>query len=403
MTTDAAGTRSAASTYASVGNGVTTVPDEPEEPESPVEPEPQEATEYGFVSVPGNFNSAVGCPGDWQPDCANVQMEKVDGIWRLTLAELTAGSYNFKIATEKSWTENYGAGGVANGGDIALTHAGGAITFYFDPRTKNIRTTADGPIVTLAGSFQSELGCAGDWAPSCLAAMMFDRNADGVFQFTTDDLPTGSYAVKVTHGLSWDENYGVGGAPGGGDISFTASAGEIVAFLYDIESHVLTVQTANPPLAGVGELRAHWIDADTIAWPSDLGSTAAGATWQLYSSADATLAVTDGEVTGGDPIDLTVIETGLTDAQKQALPGPVVVHRASRRRGHGCRCPAHGAAGGRAAGAATPSPASPACRSPACSTTSTPRPWPTCSSASAGRATSPRSASGLRPPSPRRC
>ena len=320
VSTDAAGTRSAASTYASVGNGVTTVPDEPEEPESPVEPEPQETTDYEYVSVPGSFNSEAGCPGDWQPDCANVQMEKVDGIWRLKLENLAAGSYMFKIATEKSWDENYGAGGVQGGGDIPLTHAGGEITFYFDPRTKNIRTTADGPIVTLAGSFQSELGCAGDWAPSCLAAMMFDRNADGVFQFTTDDLPTGSYAVKVTHGLSWDENYGVGGAPGGGDIAFTATAGEIVAFLYDIETHILTVQTSNPPLAGTGELRAHWIDADTIAWPADLGSTAAGATWQLYASADASLAAADGEVTGGDPIDLTVIDGGLTDAQKETFP-----------------------------------------------------------------------------------
>ena len=62
VSTDAAGTRSAASTYASVGNGVTTVPDEPEEPESPVEPEPQEATPYTYVSVPGSFNSEVGLP-----------------------------------------------------------------------------------------------------------------------------------------------------------------------------------------------------------------------------------------------------------------------------------------------------------------------------------------------------
>ncbi|HEY5874045.1 MAG TPA: pullulanase-type alpha-1,6-glucosidase, partial [Ilumatobacteraceae bacterium] len=291
---------------------------------SPVEPEPQEATEYGSVSVPGNFNMRAGCPGDWQPECANVQMEKVDGIWRLTLKDLAAGSYMFKIATENSWDENYGAGGVQGGGDIPLTHAGGAITFYFDPRTKNIRTTADGPTITLAGSFQSELGCVGenngDWLPSCLAAMMFDRNADGVFQFTTDDLPTGSYAVKVTHGLSWDENFGVGGAPGGGDIAFTASAGEVVAFLDDIETHVLSVQTSNPPLAGTGELRAHWIDADTIAWPADLGKAAAGASWQLYASADAELAAADGEVTGADPIDLTVIDGGLTEAQKASFP-----------------------------------------------------------------------------------
>jgi pullulanase-type alpha-1,6-glucosidase len=325
ITTDAAGTRAAASTYASVGNPVTTtVPESPEEPELPIEEEPQVADEYGSVSVPGDFNDEVGCAGDWQPECENAQMTLVDGIWTLTLDDLAAGTYAYKIATDKSWDENYGAGGAPGGSDITLTHAGGKITFYFDPRTKNIRTTADGPIITLAGSFQSELGCEGanegDWLPTCLAAMMFDRNADGVFQFTTDDLPTGSYEVKVTHGLNWDENYGVGGAPNGGNIAFTASAGEIVAFLYDIETHVLTVQTANPPLAGTGELRAHWIDAGTIAWPADLGSSSADATWQLYASADASLAVADGAVTGADPIALTVVEGGLTDAQKEAFP-----------------------------------------------------------------------------------
>jgi pullulanase-type alpha-1,6-glucosidase len=318
VTTDAAGNRAAASTYASVGDPVTaTVPDEPEEPN---EPEPQEATVYGAVSVPGSFNQAAGCPGDWQPECDAVQMTQKDGIWRLELKNLPAGSYLYKIATEKKWDENYGAGGANNGPNIVLTHDGGPITFYFDPRTKNVRSTADGPIITLAGSFQNELGCAGDWAPDCLAAMMFDKNADGTFQFTTDDLPTGSYEVKVTHGLSWDENYGAGGVANGPNIAFTASAGKVVTFRYSLETHVLTVKTTDPPLAGVGEQRAHWIDADTITWPAGLGSTAAGATWQLYSSADAALGVADGEVTGGDPIDLTVIDGGLTDAQKETFP-----------------------------------------------------------------------------------
>lgn len=318
VSTDAAGNRSAASTYASVGDPVTaTVPEEPEEPN---EPEPQEPTVYGSVSVPGSFNQEAGCPGDWQPDCAAVQMTQVDGIWTLSLADLPVGSYEYKIATEKKWDENYGAGGALNGPNIVLVHDGGPITFYFDPRTKNIRSTADGPIITLAGSFQSELGCTADWAPSCLAAMMFDQNGDGTFQFTTDDLPTGSYEVKVTHGLGWDENYGAGGLANGPNIAFTASAGKVVTFRYALDTHVLTVKTTDPPLAGVGEQRAHWIDADTIAWPADLGSTAAGATWQLYASPDASLAVTDGEVTGGDPIDLTVVDGGLTDAQKDAFP-----------------------------------------------------------------------------------
>ncbi|MCH6231589.1 pullulanase-type alpha-1,6-glucosidase [Microbacterium sp. CFH 31415] len=322
VSTDAAGNRSAASTYASVGNRVAlAAPEQPEEPEAPEEPEPQEPTDYGFVSVPGSFNSEAGCPGDWQPDCAAVQMEEqAGGIWRLSVANLAAGDYAYKVAVEKSWNENYGAGGASGGSDIVLKHAGGAITFYFDSRTKNIWSTADGPVITLPGSLQSELGCPGDWQPECLATMMFDRNKDGVFQYTTDDLPTGSYEVKVAHNLSWDENYGVGGAPGGANITFSATAGKVVTFRYNLESHVLTVKATDPPLVGTGELRAHWIDAETIAWPADLGSTAADATWQLHASDEASLVLTDGEISGGDAIDLTRIDGGLTAEQKKKFP-----------------------------------------------------------------------------------
>ncbi|MFK4836607.1 pullulanase-type alpha-1,6-glucosidase [Microbacterium sp. ZW T2_14] len=329
VTTDAAGHHAAASTYASVGNRVSLGVDET--PEEPEEPEPQTPTEYGAVSVAGSFNDEAGCPGDWQPDCAAVQMTKVDGIWTLALENLAAGTYEYKIATEKKWDENYGAGGAQNGSNIVLTHAGGPITFFFDPRTKNIRSTADGPVITLPGSLQSELGCAGDWAPDCLATMMFDRDGDGVFQFTTDDLPTGSYEVKVMHNRSWSENYGAGGAPGGANIAFSASTGKVVTFRYDLQTHVLTVKASDPPLAGTGELRAQWIDAETIAWPADLGAPAAEATWQLFGSPDASLGLSaDREVTGGsDPITLSRIDGGLTDAQKErfpALAGAVALH-----------------------------------------------------------------------------
>jgi pullulanase-type alpha-1,6-glucosidase len=329
VTTDAAGHHAAASTYASVGNKVSTGVDET--PEEPVEEEPQTPTEYGAVSVPGSFNAAAGCPGDWQPDCDAVQMTKVDGIWHLGLADLKAGSYEFKIATEKKWDENYGAGGVQNGGNITLVHPGGPVEFFFDPRTKNIRTTDDGPVITLPGSLQSEIGCAGDWMPDCLATMMFDRDGDGVFQFTTDDLPTGSYEVKVAHGRSWSENYGAGGAPGGANITFSATAGKVVTFRYTLATHVLTVKASDPPLAGTGELRAHWIDAGTIAWPADLGAPAAGAAWQLYGSQDAALGVSaEREVTGGtEPIALVRIDGGLTAEQKKrfpALAGYVALH-----------------------------------------------------------------------------
>ncbi|WP_431804441.1 pullulanase-type alpha-1,6-glucosidase [Microbacterium sp. bgisy203] len=321
VSTDAAGHRSAASTYASVGNRVNLVDDpEPEQPEEP--------TLYDTVSIAGSLNSEMGCAGDWAPDCDQAQMTLVDGVWRLSV-DLPAGTYEYKVATERSWDENYGANGVASGPNIAITHAGGALTFWFDPLTKVVQSSAEGPVVTLAGSFQSELGCAGDWAPDCLRALMLDGDRDGVYDFSTTKLPTGSYELKVAHGLSWDENYGAGGVKDGPNIAFSATKGKRVAFRYDSSTHQLEIISADPPLEGTGQSRAHWIDAETLAWPGELGADPAGATWELYGSASAGLAVSDGAVTGGDAVALTRIESGLTDAQRArfpALSGYVALH-----------------------------------------------------------------------------
>ena len=159
VSTDAAGNRSAASTYASVGNRITVVvPEEPEEPSRAGAAGADRTT--AASAFPAASTRRPDAPATGSPSATHVQMTQTDGIWALTLPDLAAGTYLFKIATEKKWDENYGAGGVAGGGDIPFTHGGGPITFYFDPRTKNIRSTADGPVITLAGSFQSELGCA---------------------------------------------------------------------------------------------------------------------------------------------------------------------------------------------------------------------------------------------------
>jgi hypothetical protein len=89
----------------------------------------------GAVSVPGDLNSEMGCPGDWQPDCAQAQMTLgEDGLWHLTV-DLIAGTYQYKTAINKGWDENYGEGGVRNGGNLTLVHDGGPVTFTYDHRT----------------------------------------------------------------------------------------------------------------------------------------------------------------------------------------------------------------------------------------------------------------------------
>nr|WP_256375951.1 pullulanase-type alpha-1,6-glucosidase [Cellulomonas sp. Y8] len=174
------------------------------------------------------------------------------------------------------------------------------MTFYWDPVSGDFQNTAQGPVVTLPGSYQAAVGCPGDWAPDCLATWARDSDGDGVYEWSTTQIPAGSYQVKVAHGMSWDVNYGQGGAVGGDNYTFATSDGEQVSFAYDVATHLLEITVENPPLTGVGQQRAHWVRADLLAWPRDLlgGADPADLTWALHHAPEGGIGVTDGAVTG---------------------------------------------------------------------------------------------------------
>lgn len=306
VTVDAAGHTSAASTYGTVVS-------------PPV-------TGELLVTVPGNHNSEMGCPGDWQPDCEAAKLTKrADGIYSGTFT-LPAGSYEYKVAIGGTWDEAYGVGGSPTGGNVAYTvAASGPVTFYYDPSTHWFTSTAQGPILTVPGSDNSELGCEGDWAPDCMKSWLQDPDGDGTFTFVANDLPAGSYEVKVAHNLSWDENYGANGQPGGANISFTAPGGKPVTFSYVLATHILTVVVTDPPLPGTGTDQAQWIDAKTIAWPEGLvpdGADPASLSWVLHGSPTKQPVVVDGVVTGddGSPVALTYDADGLSAKQVKRFP-----------------------------------------------------------------------------------
>lgn len=312
VSVDAAGNHVAASTYASVGNRVDGV----------VAGGGSGTTLQ--VSVPGSFNSAVGCTSDWAPDCAAIALTKrPDGVYAGTFT-LPAGSYEYKVAIGGSWNENYGAGGVPGGANIAFTTTGGPVTFYYDATTHYAQNTAQGPIVTAPGSYQSAIGCPGDWAPDCMGSWLEDLKGDGVYTFTTSAIPSGSYQAKAAVGLSWNENYGAGGVPGGPNIDFTATTGKQVTFTYTAATHVLTILNSTPPLPGTGQELAQWVDAGTVAVPPALvpsGTDPAALTWTLRSSQAGDLAVTDGKLSGaGTTLPLSVVSGGLTADQLHRFP-----------------------------------------------------------------------------------
>jgi Pullulanase X25 domain len=208
------------------------------------------------VTIAGDLQSELGCPGDWQPDCAltHLAFDAGDDVWQGTFS-LPSGSYEYKAALDNSWDENYGANALSNGPNIPLSlPSAGGVKFYYDHKSHWVTDNSNSTIAVAPGDFQSELGCSGDWDPGCLRSWLEDPDGDGTYSFTTTSIPSGNYEAQVAINESWDESYGAGGEPNGANIPFSVPSGAEVHFSYDAASHVLTITTAcadDPPSLSV--------------------------------------------------------------------------------------------------------------------------------------------------------
>ena len=170
-------------------------------------------------------------------------------------------------------------------------------------------------MVTLPGSFQKDLGCADNWKPECLAPLL-EPTGNGTYTYETTALPEGTYELKVAVGGSWDENYGQDGAAGGANYQFATKANKLVSFTYDSATHKLEIASADAPVVGVGEQRAYWVNATTLAWPTSLlpqGVTraqvldgSAALSYELVTAPEGGAALADGAITGATITPLTV-------------------------------------------------------------------------------------------------
>ncbi|MBT2532187.1 pullulanase-type alpha-1,6-glucosidase [Arthrobacter sp. ISL-48] len=168
--------------------------------------------------------------------------------------------------------------------------------------------------VTLVGSLQDELGCAGEWQLECAATRLQPvPGTEGIYQ-ATFDVPAGSYEVKAALNDSWAENYGADGIAGGANIPVQAPGGP-VTFTYDHSTHRLSddlPESLGGPSAG------HWLTSDTIAWK---GLDPAQATsFALYTAANGGLTVSDGNIRGGKAKPLSLQPGGLDGALAAKYP-----------------------------------------------------------------------------------
>ncbi len=101
-----------------------------------------------IATVPGSFQSELGCPADWQPDCLRswLQDPDGDGTYGFATTLIPPGDYEAKVTHNESWDENYGAGGVPNGPNIQFTVGTcDAVVFSYDSSTHVLSITCDAP------------------------------------------------------------------------------------------------------------------------------------------------------------------------------------------------------------------------------------------------------------------
>jgi pullulanase-type alpha-1,6-glucosidase len=202
------------------------------------------------VVVPGTHQSELGCSGDWQPECLNTELkyDAADDLYSGTFLiqpdnDQDKKGPRYKIALNKSWTENYGANGQKDGPDIKLVVTEPTeVLFVYDNNTHWIADSVNFTIAGVIGDFQKALGCNADNDPACLRAWLQDVDGDGIYVFSTNKIPAGKYQAQVAVNKSADQVYGANGAKDGAAISFEVKKnGDAVTFSFEPKSKALSV------------------------------------------------------------------------------------------------------------------------------------------------------------------
>lgn len=105
--------------------------------------------------------------------------------------------------------------------------------------------------VVLPGTIQGALG-GKDWDPDGELTQM-KETSPGIYELVVE-LPAGNYEYKVARNGSWDENYGVGFVPGGGNFHLVVPVREPVRFVVDFHSKTILDSIDNPSKVHVAKM-----------------------------------------------------------------------------------------------------------------------------------------------------
>ena len=106
------------------------------------------------MTAAGSFQSELGCPADWSPDCLRSWLQDVDGdgIYTFTTTAIPAGDYEVKATLGLSWDLNYGQNGVPGGANISFTvgQDNSPTTFSYDSTSHVLSVSATAGLPTIS-------------------------------------------------------------------------------------------------------------------------------------------------------------------------------------------------------------------------------------------------------------
>ncbi|WP_064093060.1 pullulanase X25 domain-containing protein [Rossellomorea aquimaris] len=205
----------------------------------------EESTERSVVLV-GSMQSELGHDKDWDPAATATQMNHVGNQLYSYTATIPAGNYEYKIAINGSWDENYGAYGAPGGENIKLELTEETeITFYYHDGTHGVTDSryytplSEEKRPRLVGNIQPAINAGDEWSPDTSTAKLYDHDFDNIYTFTTI-VPKGSYEYKVVLGSQWGEEY-----PGSNAILNVLEDSEITFFFNNETKEVSTNYSLN--------------------------------------------------------------------------------------------------------------------------------------------------------------
>ncbi|WP_341347033.1 pullulanase [Paenibacillus sp. FSL H3-0469] len=214
---------------------------------------------------------------DWNETSTVTEMTYKGAGLYIFSGTLPKGTYEYKVALNDSWSENYGYSSYTNpngedaGGNIRISLTEETrVTFYYNDLTKAIAdSTYYSPVAPerlprVIGSVQTALGDPAETSPADAGTLLHDADLDGVYEQTAL-LPAGDFTYQV---------YLPGAEPSAGT-AYPEPAQELklpaklpVTFQYRVADHSVSALYTAPAGEGevqpvpAGHLRVHYYRAD---------------------------------------------------------------------------------------------------------------------------------------------